>query len=216
MTEVLNASAATSTDVQSTDTAGGGGSLHISTTKTTYRNYGGFDEKGKAKGVTKKDEQGNPVFTENYATLSETQTKKNWNAQEEKGAVVLSQNDFLFYSLTDLAGFDSLVPDAAQRLYIVQKGIDAIQTAAANQKMAELAEKKTVEDPDVFLYNDDTIDLKEAINRPPQKKNLTPEEKFKRAVSELSVMDPTKAFAMLEKLRLEMIQQISAGAEVEG
>ena len=175
-------------------------SANINTNLTTYRQYGEFDEKGQAKG------KGSPK----PAILSETQTKKNWEGQEKDGAVILTENAFKFYTVTAASkdelhqAMDTLVPDAAQQTYIFQKGLDAIQSAAANKLMAEVADKTSKDDPDVFTYNGDTIDLRDAINTPPQKKFLTEEEKFMRAIS---VLDPSKVAAMLEQLKRNLQAQ---------
>jgi len=169
-------------------------SANINTNLTTYRQYGEFDEKGQAKGKN----------SPKPAILSQTQTGKNWEGQEKDGAVVLTENAFKFYTLTDESAFFTLVADATQRVYIIQKGLDAIQSAAANKLMAEVKDKTSKDEPDEFVYNGDTIDLHEAINTPPQKKFLTDEEKFMRAIS---IMDPNKVAAMLEQFKRNLQAQ---------
>ena len=187
-------------------------SAHITTTVVKYRTYGAFDENGKAKNVkrsTKKDSAGNEVEEISYeglpSVLSETQTGKNWNEAEKRGAVVLAENDHKFYTLNDLEGFETLVPSAEQRLYVIQKGMDAIQTAAANQAQMEFEEKNSKDDADVFVNNGVTIDLREALNTPPKRKNLTDEEKFMKAVGALP---QDKVKAMLAAVAAQLQQQL--------
>lgn len=133
---------------------------NVSTSMVTYRTYGAVDATGKAVGVKKGKGKVAEEFEGNPAILSQTQTGKNWEAAEEKGATILNQNQFKFYTLSAESAFPTLVPDETQRLYIIQKGLDALQTAAANRLQTELQEKKAKEDPDVYMYNEDTIDLR--------------------------------------------------------
>ena len=169
-------------------------SANVTTSLTTYRQYGKFDEQGQAKGIK----------TDKPAILSQTQSGKNWEGQEANGAVVLSENQFKFYTLTDESAFQTLVVDPTQRLYIIQKGLDATQSAAANKLMADVQDKTSKDDPDVFVYNGDTVDLHEAINTPPQKKFLSDEEKFLRVAS---AMDPAKLMGMLEQFKSNLQAQ---------
>lgn len=192
------------------------GSSHVTTTNIEYRQYGAYDAEGhivgaKAKKV-KKEDGTFELITEtggNSAILSETQTKKNWEEAEKGGATIINRNQLKFYTLVDEAGFSSLVKDPTQRAYIIQKGLDALQTAAANRYTTALEEKKEKSDPDVPLYNEETIDLLEAINKPPEKKNLSPEEKFMRAVS---VIDPSKLTDMIEMLKKQLEMQAASQA----
>ena len=178
-------------------------SAHLTTTHVTYRTYGAFDEKGQAKGA-KKDKDGNLIVEGTPSVLSQTQTGKNWEEAEKRGATILNQNQYKFYTLADLAGFDTLVPSAEQRLFIVQKGLDALQTAAANSYQTETKDKNSKDDPDEFVYNEDTIDLREAINTPPKRKNLSDEEKFMKAVGGLN---PDKLQSMLDMLKKQLMAQ---------
>jgi len=214
------------TQVESTenavDTTGGTeSSAHISANLVTYRTYGAFDSQGLAMGV-KKEKVKNPdgSFARNPdgsfvfdvvpdgkpAVQSETQTHKNWEGSEANGATILAENAFKFYTLSDLAGFDTLVPSDTQRLYIIQKGIDALQSAAANRIQTELQEKNDKSDPDVYVHNGETIDLREALNTPPQKKALTQEEKLERMIG---VMEPDKMLDFLEAFKRKIMAQAS-------
>ena len=170
----------------------------ISTTMVEYRTYGQVDAKGNFVGVGE---------AKNPSVLSQTATGKNWEAAQKAGATALNTNQFKFYSLSDESALETLVPDYKQRLYIIQKGLDAIQTAAANRLQTELQEKKDKDEADQFMYNDETIDLREAINRPPEKKNLTPMEKFERA---LGVIPQDQLAAFMAELQAKIAAGQSA------
>lgn len=208
MSTELEVSEAVASSVDST-------SEHVSTTLVEYRTYGAYDDKLRIKGAKKtKVKNGDGSVSEvlevtgNPAVLSQTQTGKNWENAEAAGATVLNRNQFKFYTLTDSKGLETLVPDEKQRLYIIQKGLDAIQTAAANRMQTETEEKKDKEnDPDVLAYNDETIDLRDAINKPPEKKNLTDEEKFARAIS---VVNPDKLADLINQLKARLEQQVAS------
>lgn len=177
--------------------AGNDSSAHLTVTPIVYRSYGGFDSAGKAKNV-KKVKSADGAEELSYeglpSVLSETQTRKNWEEADKRGATILNENQYKFYTLNDLAGFETLVPSAEQRLYVIQKGMDAIQTAAANAYQSEFDDKNSKDDPDVYTHNGETIDLREALNTPPKRKNLTDEEKFAKAVGALA---PEKLKALL-------------------
>jgi hypothetical protein len=183
-------------------------SMHITTSPVTYRNYGAFDADGKAKGVKKtkkKDAEGKEfeevVFEGLPSVLSETATKKNWDEAEKRGAILLTENEYKFYSLSDLSAFESLIPSAEQRLYVIQRGMDVIQNAAVAAFQTKLEEKNSKDDPDVYVYNGDTVDLREALNTPPQRKNLSDEEKFMKAVGSIP---QEKLLAMLAAYKQSM------------
>lgn len=186
-------------------------SAHITTTLTTYRSYGGFDENGKARNVKKskvKNADGTETETLSYeglpSVLSETQTKKNWDEAEKRGATVLNENAYKFHTLVSLDGFETLVSSPEQRLYIIQKGIDALETAAANSYQGEFNEKNSKDDPDVYTYNGETIDLLEALNTPPKRQKLSDEDRFMRAAGALP---KDKLKAMLAKYAAELMAQ---------
>jgi hypothetical protein len=196
-TEVVNVPAESNND----------SSMHITTSPATYRTYGAFDADGKARGVKKtkkKDADGQEFEEVAYeglpSVLAETATKKNWDEAEKRGATVLTENAYKFYSLSDLAGFDTLIPSAEQRLYIIQRGMDVIQNAAVAAFQTELEEKNSKDDPDVYSHNGETIDLRGSLNTP-RRKNLSDEEKFMKAVGSLP---QEKVLAMLAAYKQAM------------
>jgi hypothetical protein len=183
---------ATGTDVENS-------SANLTTELVTYRTYGAFDANSQAVGVKEDKTLGGKPSVQ-----SQSNDGKNWQAAEARGATVLNENAYRFYKLNSIAGFHDLVPDAEQQVYIIQKGIDAIQTSAANRLQMELEEKKGKDDPDVFANNGETIDLREYINTPPQRRNLTDEQKFLKAVS---VISPDKVAAMIAALQAQLAAQ---------
>jgi hypothetical protein len=177
-------------------------SAHITTELVTYRTYGAFDANSQAVGVKEDGAPGGKPSVQ-----SQSNDGKNWAAAEKRGATVLTENAFKFYKLNDIQGLADLIPDPEQQLYIIQKGIDAVQTSAANKAQIEVEEKASKDDPDVFSNNGETIDLREALNTPPQRRNLTDEQKFIKAVG---VLSPDKLLAMMENLKKQLEAQSAA------
>lgn len=166
----------------------------LTTEKVTYRAYVKLTDKGEIDSLVAKAESAN---------------KSNWTKLEAAGNVQWSQNEFTRYIVQSDEGFKLLVPDEAQRLYIVQAGLNYVQNSKANAYMVERKEG----DENSPAYNDQTIDLKEAINEPPSKRALTDQQKLERLVKSmgLSADQMNVMFAELAK----RFATPSATAEVE-
>jgi hypothetical protein len=177
-------------------------SANLTTELVTYRTYGAFDANSQAVGVKEDKSLGGKP-----SVMSQSNDGKNWKAAEDRGATVLAENAFRFYKLNSIEGLADLIPDHEQQLYIIQKGIDAVQTAAANKAQIELDEKSSKDGPDVFTNNGITIDLREALNTPPQRRNLSDEQKFMKAVG---VLSPDKLLKMMADLKAQLEAQASA------
>jgi hypothetical protein len=152
---------------------------NISVDNKEYRTYG----------VIELDEKGKEVFkakTKEGKTLADplvrqkTADGKAWTSAEESGNTVLAENILVFYTLETLAGFEELVPSEEQRLWLVNKGIASIQTAAAQKIQSELTEDGQ------FAYNGETVDLREFINKAPERKKLSETQKVMRDITALS------------------------------
>jgi hypothetical protein len=141
-------------------------SLHISKENIIYRTYGSLDEKGL------------PVGT---AVRRQSADGKVWEEMEKAGKTRLVENTFIWYTLLDEAGFGELVPDAEQRLAIINKGINALQTAAANQTQVDF-DKEAGQ----YTTNDELIDLRDAINEPISKRGQSPLQKASNVIKSLS------------------------------
>lgn len=160
----------------------------LTTEKVTYRKYVKLDT----------DEKGNTIVKEKKLQ-AEAQAKVpadskdypdsigisvNWAKLEKEGYTLFSENEFTRYTVKSEDGFASLVPDEAQRVYIIQSGLNYLQNAKANGLMDETEENNPVPTPS---YQQATIDLRDAINEPPTRKSLTDMEKLERTIASLNL-----------------------------
>lgn len=193
--EVLEATPSTES---STETSTPQSSKNLSVDKKTYRTYGvpvtndkGKDEY-KALGTKNSDGSAGKML-DTPRILAETQDKKAWAKAEEDGNTRLSENVYVFYALETLDGFEELIPDEEQRLFIVNKGIQSLQTQKANQLQAELDESETL-----FVHDGETIDLREYLNESPKRKvGGSPLKKLAGMLGQLSQEDLAKLLAGL-------------------
>jgi hypothetical protein len=199
--EVIDAVTA---DATSTEAPVASSTKNVSVETRTYRSYGVVvtDDKGKEvfKALGEKDANGVAKILPSPVYRQSTADGKAWKSAEDAGNLKLSENNFLFYTLENEEGFAELVPDAEQRLYILNKGLSALQTQKANQKQAELTEDETA-----FAYNDETIDLRDAVNESPKKKNLTGLQKISRDLDGLSEADRLKLMELLAQMQMAAI-----------
>ena len=157
-----------------TDLNNGAGTL--STEKVLYRGYVKLNEKGEIEDINAKQ-------VTNNQKAEDAKLKK----LTEGGYSLHNENEIVKYTVLSKEGINTLVPDEAQQLYIFNAGLAYIQNSKANGKMTQL------EDDGVTpSFNGVEIDLKEALNEPPQKRSLTPEEKISRQFAALGVSDDEK------------------------
>jgi len=142
--------------------------------KVTYRTYVKLNDKGEIEEKNSKQE----ASAKNKDGLA-----KNWEKLEEKGYTVWNENEFLKYTVNSVAGFNELVPDEEQRVYIIQAGLNYVQNAKANVKMTETVEG----DDNTPAYNGRTIDLKDEINKEPSKRSLTDLQKVERTLKGMNL-----------------------------
>lgn len=154
----------------------------VNTEKIVYKGYAKLDEKGQVDKVQAKAESANQA---SWKAMETEAKKKEWSE--------FNQNEFLRYSIKDEAGFHVLVPDAAQRTYIIQSGLNYIQNAKINGYMVDVHE-----DGITPKYNQETIDLREAINTPPERRSLTDMEKLERLLAQMNVDPATKEAMLIE------------------
>lgn len=173
---------------------------NVSIDTRTYRTYGIIVEgvtpdKNEYKALGPKNSEGAQKTLESPLYRQQTADGKAWENAEAAGNTKLSENNFLFYTLEAEEGFAELVPDSEQRLYIIQRGITAIQTAKANQLQAE------VSDNGEFKYNGDTIDLREELNAPPKRTKLSEIGKISRDLEALSPEKRNEIMALLLQMQ---------------
>lgn len=201
------------TDLETTEATGteapvSSSTKNLSVDTRTYRSYGIVVEgvtpdKNEFKALGPKDKDGAQKTLEGPLYRQQTADNKAWTSAEEAGNTKLSENNFVFYTVESEEGFTELIPDAAQRLYIIQRGVTSIQTSKANQLQAELTEDGTA-----FKYDGDTIDLRDELNAPPKRTKLNETQKIMR---DLSVLDPTKLDEIMAQL-MAMKASAQAGA----
>lgn len=158
----------------------------LSTEDKVYRSYAKLDENGV---ITVHKAQAGAQKVD-----ATTGIPVNWKKLEDAGLVNLNENKYTFYSVKSEDGAALLVPEASQRVYIFQRGLDAIQNAAAAFLSTEL--KEGTQDP---LYNQETIDLKEYINEPPQRRSKSELDKLIALLTAMGV-PPERQASVLEAM----------------
>ena len=155
-------------------------SVNVTKENIIYRTYGLLDEKGL------------PTDT---AVRRQSADGKVWEELEKAGKTRLVENTYIWYTLTNEEGFADLVPEADQRFAIINKGINALQTAAANQTQVEF-DKEAGQ----YVTNDQIVDLIEAINAPISKRGQSPLQKALGSLKTLSANDKAQALAAFLKM----------------
>lgn len=178
---------------------------NVNVEERIYRSYGfvSTDAEGNAKykAYGEKSADGVSKVFEKPLYRQATADGKAWATAEADGNLKLSENKYQFYTLQTEAGFSELVPDAEQRLYILNKGLGALQTQKSNQMQAELA------DSGEFKYSDATIDLRDAINESPKREKLT---EYQRTLRDLGGLSATDQAALMAALQSMLAAQQSA------
>jgi hypothetical protein len=163
----------------------------VTTEKSRYRTYVklGTDDKGTVFVSELK------VALEANAKDEKTGLAVNWQKLENDGYSVFSENDVVKYFVKGWDGAEVLVPNPEQRLYIFQAGLNSIQSARIGAKIKELAENTTEPTP---LYNGTVIDLREDINKPPERgRSMTEIEKIESLLAGLSISTEERAKILL-------------------
>ena len=166
-------------------------SLGVTVETKIYRTYGVLDEKGLPSAV-KKDKEGKIKELENPIISQQTADGKAWKKFEEDGNTVLTENSYKFYTIETIDGFFELITDDTQRKYIINRGLQSVQTAKANQMQSEFDESVKT-----FSYIDQTLDLREELNTPPKRSKQSELQKLANNVSALSAEDAQKLMAVL-------------------
>ncbi|HEY4799520.1 MAG TPA: hypothetical protein VII99_10630 [Bacteroidia bacterium] len=164
----------------------------LSQEKVTYRGYAKLDDKG--------------IITD-FQAKQESAKNAAWEKLEKGGYTLLNTVEFIKYTVNSDEGFKLLITDETQRLYIVQAGLNYLQNSKANGYMAERQEGAGNENNPA--YNDQTIDLREAINEPPSKRALTDQQKLERLVKQMG-LSPDQMSLMFAELQ----KRFSAAAQL--
>jgi hypothetical protein len=166
-------------------------SVGVTVETKAYRTYGVLDEKGNPSAV-KKDKDGVTKTIDEPIIAQQTADGKSWARFEEDGNTKLSENNFKFYTVETIDGFLELITDDTLRIYYINRGLTAVQTAKANQYQKEFDES-TKE----FVYSDETIDMRDLLNEAPKRAKLSDVQKVARDVSALAPEERDKLIALL-------------------
>ena len=106
-----------------------------------------------------------------------------WANAERKGFELFSENDVITYNIKSVEGFNTLIPDPAVQLYVIQKGLDTFQQIQLTAFFKSLAENTTEPTP---AFTGVTLDLRVgigedgdySINKAPTKRAQSPMDKL--------------------------------------
>jgi len=170
----------------------------ISTQKQTYRFYvkTEVDADGKTtiakKSSVAETDKKSPEKLKDGSKNPNAGLSDNWAKLEAEGYTLLSENEFIKYSVKTVEAAQLLVPDEAQFVYIFQSGLNYLQNAKANGVMTALKEGTSEPEP---LYNQLTIDLRVgvdeegsySINEAPSRRSLSDEDKLRKQLTAMGV-----------------------------
>lgn len=168
-----------------------GDSPAIVTEKSTVRAYWKF--------VTKKVKAKDGTVSEKTAlqiqAKAESAKKDNWKKLEEQGFTLLSENDFVRYTVKAIEAAPTLVEDAAQQAYVFQSGVNYIQNSKMNAFSIEIKEGTGTgpDNPPIPLHNGEEIDLKASINEKPGRRSLTQLEKLDKMLEAMGLSPAARA-----------------------
>ena len=182
----------------------------LSTEKTTYRRYvklGTVTEGDTSKTVITEQR----ILAETSAKDKKTGLAQNWQKAEDDGLILFSENAVITYTAKTLEGFDALIPDADQRLYIFNAGLSTVQTAKANAFMKSNVENAAEPTPE---FNQSDLDMRVGIGEDgeysiqvaPQRRSLSDQEKLEKTLKGLNL-----STADLEALLLQVASSLTQG-----
>jgi hypothetical protein len=179
--------------------------------KLTYRKFVklGTDAQGattiEKKAVKSESDKKEPALLDDGTPNPHAGVAVSWAGPTKEGFTLFNENDFIRYQVKSWAGAETLVPDEAQRVYIFQYGLNAIQTARAIGFMDELKEGESEPTP---VHDGEVIDLKDSINEQPQRRSTSEIDKFvKQADAYLAAM------GIPESARAETIAKMLASMQ---
>ena len=179
----------------------------ISTERQTYRNYVKFDTDKDGKAVLKETKIQGEADKKDKDGLS-----VNWARLEKEGYTLFSENEFIRYSVKSEDAFKQLVTSEEQRVYIIQSGLNAIQSAKITRNMAALKDEATEPTPQYTL---EVIDLREDINEPPQRRSLSGLERLSKLLDGLN-LTPEEKRNMLLAAAAQQATASDEGEDSEG
>ena len=162
----------------------------VSSDKSTYRQYvklGTVTE-----GDTTKTVISEKRIMQETAAKATSGLSQNWQKAEDDGLVVFNENEVVSYAVNSQEGFELLIPDSEQRLYIINAGLGNLQTSKAQAFMKAMAENTTEPTPQ---FNQQTLDLRVGIGEDneysiqvaPQRRSLTDQQKLEKTLKGLNL-----------------------------
>lgn len=168
----------------------------VGSEKTTYRRYvklGTVTEGDTTKTVIKEQR----VAQETAAKDKDSGQPRAWAEAEKEGLVLFNENTATSYTIKALEGFEMLVPDPEQRLYIINTGLNNVQTAKIQSFMKANEENATEPTPS---FNQVDLDLRVgigedgeySIQKAPQRRSLSDREKLDRLLTAMGKTEEQK------------------------
>lgn len=180
----------------------------VSTDKSVYRRYVklGTVTEGDTTKTTIGEQR---IMQETAAKDKKSGLSQNWQKAEDDGLVVFNENEVVSYAVNSQEGFELLIPDAEQRLYIINAGLSNLQTSKAQAFMKAMAEGTAEPTPQ---FNQTTLDMRVGIGEDqeysiqvaPQRRTLTDQQKLEKTLKSLNL-----APDQLEALLLSVASSIS-------
>ncbi len=172
----------------------------ISTDKSVYRRYvqfGTITEGDSTKTIIKEQR----IMQEAAAKDKKTGLAQNWQKAEDDGLELFNENEVISYAVNSEDAFTLLVPDAEQRLYIINAGLGNLQTSKAQSFMKAMQENTTEPTP---LFDGVTLDVRVGISddgeysiqNAPQRRTLTDQQKLEKLLKNMK-LSPDQLQAML-------------------
>ncbi len=173
------------TDANVTEQAG-----ELTQEKLAYRKFVklGTDADGKTtiekKAVKSESDKKEPEKLDDGTPNPHAGVAVSWAAPAKEGLTLFNENEFIRYQVKSWTGVETLIPDEAQRIYIFQYGLNAIQTARAIGFMDEVKAEAGEPTP---VHDGETIDLITAINEPPTRKTTSDIDKLVKQLNAMGV-----------------------------
>lgn len=169
------------------------GTGDLTTEKVTYRAYAKYAADGTIDKIVAK---------------AQTADGKNWAALEKDGYTLFNENEVVRYTAKTMEAARLLVPDESQFIYIFQSGLNYLQNSKSNALAVQIQDGTDTKDvPAAPVYNGEEIDLREAINTPPERKSLSPMEKLEKL---LASFPPEVRAALMSEAQNRMDRQAAA------
>ena len=163
----------------------------VSTDKSVYRRYVklGTVTEGDTTKTTIAEQR---IMQEAAAKDKKTGLSQNWQKAEDDGLVVFNENEVVSYAVNSQEGFELLVPDAEQRLYIINAGLSNLQTSKAQAFMKAMVDNASEPTPQ---FNQTTLDMRVgigeegeySIQNAPQRRSLTDQQKLEKTLKSLNL-----------------------------